>query len=159
MGTVLEVATLAHVREIAPRMRAEEVAEVWAAMGLTPAPALLRLMHASTLGSTPFGSRAVFFDGELATIFGVIEMADGSIVPWLLSSDAVERHPLSFWRASKSILHDLRTIYPRMIEYVDARYTRCISWARRLGFTVAPAEPHGLAGLPFHPLAIEGLVS
>lgn len=153
MGTVLDVATLAHIREIAPRMRAAEVAEVWAAMGLTPAAALLCLMRASVF------SRAVFFDGDLCTIFGVIETPDGAGIPWLLSSDAVERHPLSFWRASKSILREIRKLYPVLIEYVDARYTRCISWARRLGWTVAPAEPHGLAGLPFHPLAIEGLVS
>ena len=133
-------------------MRAEEVAEVFAATGLEPEAALLTYMKLSVF------SRAVFFDGELCTIFGVMETPEGVGIPWLLSSDAVERHPLSFWRASKAILLELRKLYPVLLEYADARYTRCISWARRLGFTVAPAEPHGVLGLPFHPLAIEGLV-
>jgi len=150
---VLDVATLAHVRELAPRMRYDEVIEVWAALHLTPEATLLKLMKHSVF------SRAMFLDGELSTLFGVIETPDGVGIPWLLSNDVVDRKPVAFWRASKTILAWLRSIYPALLQYVDARYLRSIAWARRLGFTVGPAEPHGAAGLPFHPLAIEGLVT
>jgi hypothetical protein len=151
--SVLMVATLAHVRELAPRMRRAEVLEVQAALALAPMPALLKLMEHSRF------SRAVYLEGEFSTLFGVIESKDGIGFPWLLSNDVVDRKPLAFWQTSKQVLGQLRRIYPALFQYVDARYTQSISWARRLGFTVAPAEPHGAAGLPFHPLAIEGLVS
>lgn len=152
----IEVATLAHIRELAPQMRRAEIEEVQAAFGLRPAAVLLQLMRDSARGATPFGSRAVFFDGELATIFGVIEM-HGLGFPWLLSCDAANRYPMSFWRTSKAILAELRKLYPALLQYVDARYTQSISWAKRLGFHVGPAKPHGAAGLPFHLCVMHGV--
>lgn len=150
MTTHLTVATLAHVRELAPQMRRAEVAEVWAAMHLTPAATLLKLMKHSRF------SRALFLDGELATLLGVIETPDGVGIPWLLSNDVVNRKPMSFWRASKAILAELRKLYPALLQWVDARYSRSICWAERLGFKVGPAEPHGAASLPFHLCVILG---
>ena len=151
MTLAIVPATPEHAAALAPDMREEEVLEVRAALDLGPEEALLKLMRSSLF------SCAVYFDGELCTIFGIIEAIDGAGFPWLLSSTAVERHPLAFWRTSKDVLARMRRLFPVLVQFVDARYTRCHSWAQRLGFTLGPAEPHGVAGLPFHPLAIRGL--
>ena len=144
---VLVPATLQHVHLIASRMRKEDRAEVMASAGFRPAQAVRVCLRGSEL------ARTVFVGGEVLAMFGV-KAGDEVSIPWPLTTDAVERHPMAFWRASKAVLRELRALYPLMAQAIDARHVRAVSWARRLGFTVGDTIPYGKAGLPFHPVAL-----
>lgn len=143
----LEVATAAHVNLVAARVRSADAAEVLASGGYSPREALDAGLKLSEM------ARTVFIGDEALCMFGVVVSGDWAI-PWLLTTDAVDRNPLAFWRASKVILAELCALYPLMLQQVDARYTQALSWVRRLGFDVAPAEPFGRAGLPFHRITL-----
>lgn len=138
-------ATEAHARELAPRMRAADVAENLASDGFTPLEACLASIAVST------EARAAYFDGALGALFGVAEgpFLGLKAVPWLLTSDVVERHPRAFWQACKEVLAGWLERYLVLEQAIDARYVVALRWAARLGFEVEPPEPWGVAGLPF----------
>ena len=142
----LEVANDAHVDLVAPRMRSADCMEVLASGGFSPADALRASLAISIF------ARTVFFDDEAAAIFGIVETGSAAI-PWLLTTDTVDRYPLTFWRASKTVLAHLREVWPEMVQAVDARYAGALSWAKRLGFTVGEPEPFGVEGRPFRRIA------
>lgn len=144
----LEVATDAHVAMVAARMRPEDRAEVLASGGFGPADALRASLAASVF------ARTAFINGEAAAMFGVVEA--GVAIPWLLTTDTVCRYPLTFWKASKVIFREMREAWPDMLQQIDARYASALSWARRLGFSVAEPQPFGESGLPFRRITIGG---
>src|ERR1035437_793374 len=133
-----------HVPLIAARMRAADKNEVLASAGFTPEQALRESMAMSVL------VRVLVLGGEVAGMFGVVVTPNGPSIPWAMTTDAVDRHPLEFWMASKRILAALLVPFPVLVQRVDARYTAAVRWLSRLGFTVAPAGPWGRYGLPFH---------
>ncbi len=138
-------ATEAHARELAPRMRAADAAEVLASGGLSPLDALLESLRASTW------AWAALFDGQLGALFGV---AEGPFLmfrayPWALTSDVVERHQGAFLRACRVVLEAWTEQYPLLEQAVDARYGAALRWAAHLGFQVDPPAPFGVFGLPF----------
>jgi hypothetical protein len=147
---VLEVATEAHVALVAARMRQDDAAEVLASGGYTPAEALR-----SSLTRSAF-ARTAMLNGEALCMFGVVEVGEDVAIPWLLTTDLVEQHPMAFWRASKLVIARLRQVYPFLIQAIDSRYTRALSWAQRLGFAVEEARPFGAAGLPFCTITMGG---
>lgn len=130
---------------LADHMRAADRAEVLASGGYSPIDAVDVSLQFSEV------VRAAEINGELLCLFGVTVVPDAPwSVPWLLSTTAVDRYPLAFWRASKAALAQLRERYPFLLQQVDARYTQALSWLRRLGFTIEPAQPFGAQGLLFH---------
>jgi hypothetical protein len=143
----VEPATLEHALALAPRMRADDAAEVCASHDMTPLEALR-----SGLERSQPHAWAGFIDGELAAMFGLSRapFLATSVCPWLLTSDVVERHPRAFWIACREVVRQWVTTHHELEQWVDARYTRALRWARRLGFQVEPAEPFGAHGLPFH---------
>lgn len=147
--TVLEVATLRHVHLLAPRLREPDRLEIWASGGNRPAQSLRKSLALSLF------ARTAFIDGEAAAMFGVRVVGDVAI-PWLLTTDTVDRHPLEFYRAAKLIAAALRARFPRMLQMVDARHPAALSFVERLGFEVGAAEPFGLEQLPFHRVSIGG---
>ena len=149
MGPSVEIvpARPEHVALLAPVTREADRQEVWASSRSTPEQALVKGLAVSSRAWT------VFFNGEVAAMWGVSPAAilSSTGVPWLLSSPAVDRHPVTFLRGSRALVDDLHDGYPVLRNYVDARYERCIRWLRWLGFAVEPAVPVGPARLPFHP--------
>jgi hypothetical protein len=136
----------AHCQELAPRMRVEDRAEVWASAGLDPLEALRVSVKASAV------AYAALFDGEVAALFGVSPA--GSVlgtagVVWALTGDLVERHPRAFLRYSEPVLAHLLEHYPLLMNMVDDRYSGALRWVKWLGFTVGPPEPFGRQGRPF----------
>lgn len=154
MAKALEVelvpAQLRHVHMVAARMRAEDRAEVLASGLYRPAQALRASLRASEFARTAFIGR------EVLAMLGVAKADDVVAVPWMLTTDAVEQHPMAFWRACKAGLAQMRELYPVMAQAIDARHGRALSWAKRLGFIVGDAAPFGRAGLQFHPIAMLG---
>jgi hypothetical protein len=141
MPTVL--ATEAHCLELGRRMRAADALEVDRAGGNSPTDAALKSMRASK------ECWAVFEQGELLAVWGVVEFFPGIGASWLLTTTSVDRFPLTFWRTSKVHIRELRGRWQHLFNFIDAEYSAAISWARRLGLTVAEPAPFGLLGLPF----------
>lgn len=142
-------ATLRHVDLIADRMRRADRAEVRASGNLSPREAVLASFEISEF------VRTAFIESEPLCMFGVV-VGEGCAYPWLLTTDLVDRYPLTFWRASKKVLAEVRGRYPVLVQQIDARYSQALNWARRLGFEVATAAPFGVNGMPFHRISIGG---
>ena len=138
------------VEALAAGMRAEDAAEVRAAHGLDPLEVLRRSVDASPR------VWAAELGGELACIFGVEFVRRRSMldeqhqVVWMLTGPAVARHPVAFVRASWRVMAKLLELFPVLANMVDARYAAALRWAKHLGAEIQPAQPWGVAGLPFH---------
>jgi hypothetical protein len=149
---VLAEAREEHVPIIAARMRPADRDEVLASAGFDPETAIREALKISEF------ARTAYIHGEPAAIFGVVRDDECPwAVPWLLTTDVVETYPLTFWKASKSVLHTLRKAYPDLLQFVDARHEQAMRWAKRLGFHVEQPIPWGLAGLPFCQIRIGGI--
>ena len=153
----LHVATEAHARALAARMRPADAAEVSSSLGVGALEAVLASMAVSEV------TWAAIFDGEVAGLFGVARLQDapGTLlggpdvgVVWLLTSSAVDGNRRAFLRYSRAILSALLQRYPILVNAIDARHVAALRWARWLGFTVSAAVPYGVEGLPFHPISI-----
>lgn len=141
-----------HVPLVASRMRIMDREEVRASGGFDPESALV-----SALAHSEF-ARVAYIRGEVAAMFGVARVpCMHAAIPWLLTTDTVDRYPLTFYRASKIVFKELRQAYPDLVQYVDARYGSAMSFVRRLGFDVAEKSmPFGKQGKPFHRIALRG---
>lgn len=152
-----EMATRHHALELARAMRPACRAEVQAASGRAPLDAVMRAIAWSRRHGG--GAWAGMFDGELLAVFGigtpsVLASARGAGLPWALTSDAVDRFPREFWRASRAVIATWLEDYAELEQFVDARHVQALRWVARLGFTVEAAQPFGLEGLPFHRIVL-----
>jgi hypothetical protein len=132
-----------HIPALVARMRDADRRECLAT-GAEPAATLQELLHKSEL------ARTAFVGEEPMAMFGVIRRGAGPALIWSLTTDAVDRHPKAFWRASKAVMQQLGRVYPVLTQCVDARYAAAVRWVRRLGFEVDD-ESHrcGPMGMPF----------
>ena len=92
-------------------------------------------------------------DGALACMFGLValpEVSPESAAPWMLGTAVLDRRPSVLVRHGLHYVEAMNARYPHLMNYVDARNTRSIRWLKRMGFMFHPAEPYGVAGLPFH---------
>jgi hypothetical protein len=93
-------------------------------------------------------------DGELAGLFGVApgSWLGGVGIPWLLTTDAVEKAPRAFIKANRRYLARMRAAYPRLHNLVDSRHTVAVRWLEYLGFTVHRQHPVpvGAQRVPFY---------
>lgn len=92
-------------------------------------------------------------DGELAAIFGVcpVSVLSGQGLPWLLGTPLIDRNRGVFMRLNRPYIARMLAVFSQLVNVVDARNVKSIAWLKRMGFTVLPAQPMGVAGLPFHP--------
>lgn len=143
------VATEAHAVALGVDMRSADVAEVWASGRLLPIEAVKKSMAVSV------DSWTLLIDGQVAAVFGVAEgsLLSGLAHPWALTSDLIAKHPRVAYQVSLVVLDYLREKYPFLVNAIDARNTKALAWARKVGFKV-PDEPTALgsAGEPFHPI-------
>jgi hypothetical protein len=146
-------ARLEHAHDLAPRMRAADVAEVQASGGYSPLEALVDSLRYSA----PF-AWAALFDGKVACIWGVEPLRRSIIAGrvgavWMLTSDLVEKHPRAFWRGCRSAVPLLfeATDPPLdvLVNLIDARHEQALHWARRLGFQLEEPAAFGHEGRPF----------
>lgn len=132
--------TLDQVRQLSRDMRPEDAAECLASGGYQPSEAISVSIDASV------ASWSMTVDGELLALFGIAHPG----IPWALTSNAARRHPRLVHATARVVLDKMLERYPVLVQYVDARYTSALRWLRRLGFSVAEAEPFGIEGRPFH---------
>lgn len=96
-------------------------------------------------------------DEQVAGIGGVtpISLLGGQGMPWMLGTSAIDRHPGAFIRLNRPYIARMLALCPHLVNVVDARNVRSIAWLKKMGFTVLPAQPMGVAGLPFHPFFMD----
>lgn len=96
-------------------------------------------------------------DGQVLAVLGVtpLNMLAGVGAPWLMATAGVERHRGALIRLAPSYIARMLAAFPHLRNVVDARNTRSIAWLRRIGFRIGAPVPVGVAGLPFHPFAMD----
>jgi hypothetical protein len=153
VSVTIRTATEADAHDLAPIMRSEDAAEVFASDGWTPLEALLESMRKSN------DSWAVLVDGRIAAIFGVVstDILGGVGTAWMLTGPAVEAHPVSFLRTCRRGIAQMLERWPVLTNWVDARYVRSLRWAKWLGFAIGPARPVGRLGELFHPIELRSV--
>ena len=132
------------IEPIAADMRPADAAEVLACSGRTPEQALRASWMASRWAFTVIGDVPV-------AMFGVADWGDGGGSPWLLATPRLlSDHRSDFAKGSRGVMFGMQESFTYLENYVDARNIDSVRWLRWLGFTIHPAAPHGVAGLPFH---------
>lgn len=129
-----------HIRSVAERMRKADREEVWAASRKTPLGALLYSYRKSSLAWT------ALVDGRPEVMFGVgdLNILAGVGAPWLLGTDAVEKHYVTFLRQSVDFRAQLLARYSVLRNFVDSRNRVSIRWLQWLGFRLLdPVEMNG----------------
>lgn len=107
----------------------------------------------------PFTEKAWtgFVDGEVIGMAGVSthpHMPEVG-VPWMMTSKLMDKVAMQFLRINRDKVDEMKEGHQLLKNYVDARNVKAIRWLKWLGFTILPAEPFGVAGLPFHPFEME----
>lgn len=119
-------------RDLAPRLREADKAEVKAVGISSPLIALSRGFHHSEVARTV----CQLHDDEIVAMYGVVRMED--TVPtgaaWCLGSDGIARNGLEFAIRSEEHLNELQETYPLLFNYVDARNELHIRWLQWSGF-------------------------
>lgn len=133
----------AHILALAALMRAADVAELEAA-GLTAQRGAWRSYRRSMI------TRVALVDGEVAAAWGLGGAPLGTVgEPWLLTTPAVERAPVTFVREARCEVAAMLEMFPELRGRVDARYHRAIRLLELLGFAVGQARPFGAKGAMF----------
>lgn len=88
--------------------------------------------------------------GHLAWIIGCAAVCPGLGSPWLLGTDLATAMPGVLTKLTKGHIAEMLTVYPQLVNFVDARNADSVRWLARLGFTIHDPVPYGVAGLPFH---------
>lgn len=135
-------ARASHIRTIARRMRKADVDEVFAASGHSPSKAMTFSLRKSSHAWT------ALIDGRPEVMFGVgdINILAGIGAPWLLGTDAVEKHYVAFLRNSVGFRDQLLRRYPVMRNFVDERNKASKRWLAWLGARLSdPIEINGQA--------------
>ncbi|MHB0785575.1 phage protein Gp13 family protein [Bradyrhizobium sp. 5.13L] len=111
-------------------MRKADRDEIAAASGKSPAEALAFSLRKSSQAWT------AIIDGRPEVMFGVADLniLAGVGAPWLLGTDAIDRHFRQFLRRSVSWRDQLLRRYPVLRNFVDDRNVVSIRWLRWLGF-------------------------
>jgi hypothetical protein len=133
---------------MAPRLRIADMAEIAAASGEPPTIALGR----GFANSVP--CYTALWDGRPAAMFGVVPVKMdgfprvGGI--WMLGTDDIPLFSKSFMRWTKPWLATISEGYDMVMNQVDARNGRHITWLKRCGFKFMQTGAVGPHNLPFH---------
>ena len=139
-------ATLDHAADLAPRLRALDLAEIEAASGRPVTEVLARSVERA------MWSEALMVDGKVEALggLGTLSVMFGPGVPWLIGSDRLTERKRWFLAQSRRQVGRMLASYGVLVNYVDARNASALLFLRWLGFALEPAAPWGAKGLPFH---------
>lgn len=122
---------------IVPYIRQADVEEIRASVGMDPALAVGFSIATSNPGW------AVELHGEPVAVFGVRRAGGKEGVPWLVATDVVEKHPVHFYRISKSIIAEMRERYDFLMNWVHEENRLSVRWLAWAGFAIEPPERRG----------------
>lgn len=129
---------------LAAHMRQADIDECAAASGQSPLEAVVNSIESSC------ECRTLLLCGEVAAIWGVVRLAEGHGLVWMLTTDAVGRHRDAFALAAQQTLPELLDRWPKLSSAMHGRNWRSLRWGERLGFRFDPPEPFGPHGELFH---------
>lgn len=139
------------VLDLAPRLRKEDVAEVWAINQCSGLKALQDGLMASDECLTIEDDA-----GKVVGMFGVAPLEKGVGAIWLLASDDLPRVRKEFLRQTRPWVQYFQTRYPVLTNMVDARNEVHIKWIKWAGFTFTNRQetvgPDGVQFLEFYKL-------
>ncbi len=142
----LRPGTLEDCHSLAPRLRPEDVQEVWALCHQTPIQALEESFKASDL------TYVVDYNGVgiLMCGVGMVPGSPGVGCCWLLGTPEIRTVKLGFLRACRKHIEDFHKLYPVLWNLVDIRNTSHLKWLKWLGFEIIKHHPSiGYEQLPF----------
>ena len=132
MDKLLTPTTVEDIDYVSPRLRIADYNECLAAVGKQPRDVL----HISlNLGDISLTLRAP--NGERVGLCGVVpcpSIPEAGVV-WMVATDDIYQHQITFLRNSKRALQDLSKDYLVLFNCVDARNEVHIKWLKWMGFT------------------------
>jgi hypothetical protein len=139
------------ITDMAERFHPDHALEVMASGLYTPAAALAVSLEA------PGDITALVVRGRVDAVFGCapMETVPGGGIVWLLATDAVRKYRELMFRAGPVVIAHYLEQFVAITNFVDARFTAALRWAKFLGFEILPAKPHGKLGLPFHQIILK----
>lgn len=135
--TVL-AATDDDVHQLAPRLRAEDRAEVLA-LGVDPVDGLLQSIAGAREAWTYRADRQIICMAGITPLSLIGRIG----VPWLLGSELVLQHRRTFMTETRRMVAHWLTHFDVLRNVVDARYEAAIRWLRWLGFVIGEPFPLG----------------
>lgn len=126
---------------LAPHLREQDVMEIRAMHGAQVD--LVQAVRAAVRRSSH--AWTAFIGDEIAMVGGVADV--GSLLtgnigsPWLLGSQLMFSRPGALTRTGRRYVAFMHTLYPDLVNYIDARNSQSIAWLQRLGFTVHAEQP------------------
>ena len=134
-------ATNEHCKFIAENMRQQDLREITASIPLTA----IEIVEVSIKASKE--PKTLLLDGDPAVVGGIgsISFADPRHgVPWLLSTAAVQKHPLVFIKQIKRYFNTQRHLYDLLENYVHEDNDVSIRFIRAMGYELEDkAKPFG----------------
>ena len=125
------------MEKLAANLRAADVAEIAAAIGLTPEEAIRMAVHYSSHGWVILDA-----DREPIAIFGAVPGATpGTGIMWMLGTDGIARNARQIARNSRRYLDVLNRAYPYIWNYVDARNKASLRWLKWAGCEIVGEDP------------------
>lgn len=146
MTVLVRRSVIGDAEDLAPRLRPDDVREVYASGSHGPLRALQGGLYHSKhcLTVTDENNTPQIMFG----VCGVMEEDLGYI--WLLGSDFLDKHPIHFLRMTPKWLDAFHSDYPLLGNLVDARNTLHIKCLRWFGFSFLREVPgNGPGNLPF----------
>ncbi len=138
-----------HLYQLAKALRPKDRAEIEAG-GVSVNKALYRAFRNSIMVKTAFVGE------EIAAIWGLcvgwrpgVSPLSDLAVPWLHTTHAVERVPVSFVRVARKELAEMKRMRCRLESFVAADYGQAVKLLRNLGFVVEDPKPIGVNAAPF----------
>lgn len=127
-------ATVEHARDLAPRLRDQDKAEVFASGGYSPEHALVASVNSSTVAWTAlldgvphimWGAASFDYDTTDEHLTGIV---------WLLSSDVMYQIPERFIQESVNYVSKMFETFDTLFNYVHAANIKSQQWLQMLGF-------------------------
>lgn len=139
-----------HVRELGKCLRADDAAEI-TCFDKQPHKMLWRGYRNSLM------TKAAIVEGAVAAMWGIGGTPLGSIGnPWLMTSHACELvSPLRFVRIYQSEVHKMLSIFPVLVNFVAANYTKSIRVLENVGFIVDKPQQLGPHNVMFRKFTME----
>ena len=129
--------TKEHTKDLAPRLRPEDIVEITVA---SPNLELEEILNLCVESSTDSYAVVDEEDGCVA-VFGVRDMDEDSGIPWFLSCDLFfTKYKKRFIKEGPEYLKKLFGSKKHLYNYVSQDNTRSQRWLQSLGFTIYKQE-------------------
>lgn len=146
---VIVPTTAAHIRELSRTIRAKDKAEI-ENYGFTHTKGLWRSFKQGMF------NRTALIDGKVAACWGVVGTYLGSTAqPYLLTSDEVYKiSSLKFARIYQREVYEMLSMFPYLVNWVDASYEQAVRLLSIVGFDIG--EPEKMGGGMFRKFEMRG---